>query len=283
MRNNFEYAGRIGKVARKAVVLGAAVLTVAGALVGSNKASATASGLTFYPSTDVYSKGNFHFDSDTFFDQNPSKGSVFSSIGLEYGTGPDKDGAFGRSELGFDIATNYGSGVNFGERLQFNAKTQIYNSDSSQTRVVAGVWGLGSKKLSSPNVIYLTGAKTFEFGRVHLGVAHSLAKSAALVTPRGNDDKTYLTVGYDKVFGNGKFQFTTDYYSGKSNISALAPAVIYYMNDKSDFQLGYIKYNDSSLRDTVYLGFDYNFGGSTPPTAEAPPAPETSTTAPAVN
>ena len=282
MRNNFDLT-KWTKTARKAATLGMAALAVAGTLTSVKPASATAAGLTFYPSTDVYSKGNFHFDSDTFFDRNPSNGSVFSTIGLEYGIGPDNNKAFGRSEIGFDVVTNSFGGINFGERLLFNGKTQLYNNDKSQTRVVAGVWGVGSKKVAAPDVVYVTGAKTFSFGRIHLGVANSLAKRSTISTPAGNDDRTYFTAGYDKVFANGKLQFTTDFYSGKSAVSVLAPGIIYYLNDKSDFQLGYIRFNDRSLRDQVYLGFDYNFGGPTPPTATTPPAPETSTAAPAVN
>jgi hypothetical protein len=276
LRNNFEYVGRMGKVARKAALFGAAALAIAGTLVGSKPAAATPSGLTFYPSTDVYGKGVFHFDSDNFFDRNIGNGAL-SSIGLEYGIGPDNDGAFGRSEIGLDVLTNSFGGVNFGDRVSFNAKTQLYNNDDSQTRVVAGVWGLGGKKLGSPNMIYLTGSKNFEFGRVHLGVANSLASKGTI----GTNNRTFLTAGYDKVFANNKLQFTVDYYSGKSTLSAIAPGIIYYLNDKSDFQLGYIHFNNSAYRSNIYLGFDYNFGAGADRVNTEAPATETSTMAPA--
>ena len=276
LRNNFEYVGRMGKVARKAALFGAAALAIAGTLAGSKPASATASGLTFYPSTDIYGQGVFHFDADNFFDRNVGNGAL-SSIGLTYGVGPDNNKAFGRSEIGFDILTNSFGGVNAGDRLTFNAKTQLYNNDDSQTRVVAGVWGLGGKKLNSPNVIYLTGAKSFEFGRLHLGVANSLASKGTI----GTGNRTFLTAGYDKVFANNKLQFTLDYYSGKSTISAVAPGIIYYLNDRSDFQLGYIHFNNSAYRSNIYLGFDYNFGPGTDRIVNDAPATETSTSAPA--
>jgi hypothetical protein len=275
LRNNFECVGRLGKVARKAALFGAAALAVAGTLVGSKPAAATPSGLTFYPSTDIYGKGVFHFDADTFFDQDIRNGSAVSSIGLQYGAGPDNDGAFGRTEFGFDVATNPFGGVNFGDRLAFNAKTQLYNNDDAQTRVVAGIWGLGSKKLFAPNVIYLTGSKNFEFGRIHLGVANSLASKGTI----GTSNRTFLTAGYDKVFANNKLQFTVDYYSGKSTISAIAPGIIYYLNDRSDFQLGFVKFNNSAFRDNIYLGFDYNFGPGTDRVVDEAPATETSTAA----
>jgi hypothetical protein len=277
LRNNFKSLGRIRKVA----ALGAAVAAVAGALVSSKPASATAAGLTFYPSTDIYSKGNFHFDADYFFNEKARFGSDASTFGLSYGVGPETDGAFGRSEVGFDYVTNSGD-LSVGKRLSFNAKTQLYNNDDSQTRVVAGIWGLGSRSASAPNVGYLLGSRNFEFGRIHVGVARALRDVVG-------DDRNFIQLGYDKVFADGKLQFTTDYYSGKSAISALAPGIIYYLNDKAAVQLGYIRYNNRDLGEQIYFGFDYNFGGSSNPTpgtaaegsADAP-APETSTSAPAV-
>lgn len=268
----------LSKVVSKAFGLGAAAVLVAGALTTAKPANATAAGLTFYPSTDIYGAGNYHFDSDTFIDGGSSKnGAQVTSLGLTYGFGNEGDGALGRSEIGFDYVSNYfGTSANIGERLLFNAKTQLFNN--KDTRVVAGIWGLGSKKLFAPNVAYLTGSKNFSFGRVHLGVARSLQKESVV----GND-RTNLTVGYDKVFADGKFQFTVDYYTGNNSYSALAPGLIYYINDKAAVQIGYIKPNDEvafGAKSQIYLGFDYNFGGSRTEGAPAP-APETSTSAPA--
>jgi len=289
LRNNFEYVGRKGKVTRKAALLGAAALAVAGTLVGSKPAAATPSGLTFYPSTDLYGKGTFHFDADTYTSTS-LKNATATSIGLEYGLGPDNSGSLGRSELGFDYVTSNTNSISFTKRLLLNAKTQLYNNDASQIRVVAGFWGLGSSGSSNDiaagrsvypgNVGYLLASKNFEFGRIHVGVAHSFAKTSVI----GND-KTYLQLGYDKVFAGNKLQFTADYYSGKSAISALAPGIIYYLNDKSDFELGYVHYNDRSIspRNQIYLGFDYNFGPGTEKTNTTAPAPETDTAAPAKN
>ena len=119
------------------------------------------------------------------------------------------------------------------------------------------------------------------FGRVHLGVARSLQKESVV-----GEDRTNLTVGYDKVFAGGKLQFTIDYYTGDNTYSALAPGLIYYINDKAAVQIGYIRPNDEvafGAKNQVYLGFDYNFGGSLDKKApESAPAPETSTSAPAM-
>ena len=276
---------------RKAFGIGAATLAIAGALCGAKSANATPAGLTFYPSTDIYGSGNYHFDADTFVGADDSKtGAQVSSIGLTYGFGDGSDSTFGRSEIGFDYLANYfnndftlqddgsKSGYSTGQRMLFNAKTQLFNNED--TRVVAGIWGLGSKAVFAPNVAYVTGSKNFSFGRVHLGVARSLQSENVV-----GEDRTNLTVGYDKVFAGGKLQFTVDYYTGDNTYSALAPGLIYYINDKAAVQIGYIRPNDAvafGAKNQVYLGFDYNFGGSLDKKVpESAPAPETSTSAPA--
>ena len=270
MQNKFSRIAAHGGARKKELRVLAASAAVVAATVAAQQlpAHATASGLTFYPSTDIYGKGNIHFDAD-YFSRSGTDTSA-TSLGLSYGLGPEKDGALGRTELGFDYVTS-GSGISAGKRLLFNIKTQLFNNDKSGTRVVAGFWGVGARgniatgqSVFPPNVGYLLGSKNFSFGRLHLGVAHSFAKKDVLATPGGNADRTYLQLGYDKLFANNKFQFTADFYSGKSSISTFSPGLIYYPNNRSDFQIGLIHYNDSTVapsRNQIYVGFDYNFSG----------------------
>jgi hypothetical protein len=273
LRNNLKAVN-----CKKAIAVGAVMAAVAAGLTMSKPAQATPAGLTYYPSTDIYGKGNFHFDSDTFLNQDDTKQGAFgTSIGLSYGTGPDRDGAFGRSEVGVDYITS-GDGFSVGKRFQANAKTQLYNNDDSQIRAVAGIWGLGSRSIASPNIVYALASKNFPtIGRFHVGVAQSLQKKSTV-----GDDRTNLQLGYDRVFADGKFQFTLDYMTGDTTYSALAPGLIYYINDKAGVQVGYVRPNDKRIfgNDLIYLAFDYNFGGSRTEAAPAP-APETSTEAPA--
>jgi hypothetical protein len=259
------------------VGLGVAAAVVAGAVTSATPANATAAGLTFYPSTDIYGAGNYHFDSDTFIGEidGVDGDANITSIGLSGGFGKEDDSTFGRNEAGFDYFTNSGSS-SLKSRLWFNAKTQLFNNED--TRVVAGAWGVGSKSALAPNVAYVVGSKNFEFGRVHLGVARSLQDKDIV-----GKDRTNLQLGYDKVFADGKFQFTLDYYTGDTSYSALAPGIIYYINDKAAVQLGYVKPNSEGafgFNSQIYLAFDYNFGGSRTEGAPAP-APETSTSTPA--
>lgn len=266
---------------KSAVLTGAALAMVGmGLQATTEKAGASPSGLTFVPSTDIYTKSNFHFDADTVGQGTRMNG--FMSYGLSAGIGPERDGAFGRTEVGLDY---FGSilgastgGISTHKRFWLNAKTQLYNNSENGTRVVAGFWGLGDKAIASPNYGYLLGSKSFDFGRVHLGVARSFANRTSIVTPAGNADKTSLQLGFDRVFGGGKWQFTADYYTGKGGYNAFSPGLIYYMNEKSDFQIGLIRFNDKSVlpsRNQIYIGFDYNFGKGAPATPAPAPPPET--------
>lgn len=290
MFNSFESIRRAVKCPKMgpALVLGA-VLSLAG-----KKAQAIPSTLTFYPSTDIVSQGSFHFNASNY--SKALKNTTFTSGGLTYGLGPDKDGFFGRTELGVDYITggsslaDPGNGIGFGKRLWFNAKTQLYNNDKQSARLVAGFWGAGARgslKESTfpPDTIYLLGSKSFgNYGRFHLGVAHVLQKQTFVGDANGNADRTPLQFGYDKTFAKGKLQFTFDAWTGKSAYSMIAPGLLYNINDKSDVQIGYLHFNSNivdsrgnNVRNQIYMGFDYTFDfkkpAATPPATPAAAAP----------
>src|SRR4028119_442215 len=79
----------------------AALLVLAGALhTQTKRAVADGDALLGYPTTDIVDKGDFHLDVDTL--GKGLKFDAYRSVGLTYGLGPDKDGLFGRTEVGFD-------------------------------------------------------------------------------------------------------------------------------------------------------------------------------------
>jgi len=241
----------------------------------SREAAATPATLGFYPATDIYGKGSFHLDVDTY--GRGLKTDSVVSTGVTYGIGPERDGFLGRSEIGFDYLLSLGGSTpsaSTSKRLSFNLKTQLYNNDDSGTRIVAGGWGLGSKEIFAPDIGYLLGSKAFKWGRVHLGVAHSFADDEVIAV--GDDaDKTSLQLGFDRYI-TPKIQFAVDYYSGKNAYAGVQPTIYYYVNDKASFGLGLMRFNAESVapsRNQIYACFDYNFGGSSSPAAAATPAP----------
>lgn len=244
-----------------------ASLLVAGA---PRLASASPATVTIYPSTDIYRKGDFHLDSDIVTGK--FRNTTFASAGLNYGLGPDTDKPFGRNDIGVEYLPAPLSGVSAGNRIVFNAKTQLYSQVAKPgnmgLRLVLGLRGVGRRgdplagnSTAPKDVAYLVASREFAFGRVHIGVARSFATRAFLLTPAGNAARTYLELGYEKQLGP-HFRFAADYYSGKSSISAFAPSLIWYVDNKASFQLGYIRYNDGSVspRDQIYGGFNYDFG-----------------------
>ncbi len=255
----------------------AAALLVAGAATfAARPASATPSTLGFYPSTDIYGKGNIHFDADTYQSSNFRTG-VVTTAGLTYGIGPDNSNPFGRTEAGYDYNFGAPGSLSFGKRIFGNFKTQLYNNDDAQTRVVFGGWGLGDSNLN-PNYAYLLGSKNFSsFGRIHVGVARGLSDGYF-----GGSNQTSLHLAYDRTISS-KLSFCADYYSGKGPASGVQPTFYYYPNDKCDFGLGYFRANSGSVspRNQLYICFDYNFDLKRSEPAATPPAPDTNTETPA--
>lgn len=234
---------------------------VAGALAVATPAHATPSTLGFYPSTDVYSDGTFHFDFDSYSDGFTE--DFFPSFGITYGIGD-------KAEIGFDYDMS-NSGNKFGENIFFNAKYKFLDGGADGISAAVGGWGLGDKDLRA-NIGYIKASKNFDFGRVHVGVARSFGRTSVV-----GDDKTSLTLGYDKYI-TPKLQFAVDYYSGKNAYAGVQPTLYYYINEKSNFGLGYMLYNDSDLEDQVYFCFDYNFDFKKTAEVVTPaPAPETTT------
>ena len=250
---------------KKLVAAGVAVAAISG-VAGLKPAAATPATLGFYPATDIYGDKVFHFDVDRYsIDDFKGTGNA-DTYGLTYGIG-DKGGPAGRNEIGFDYYSN--SGVNFGKSLYFNGKTQLYDDADKGVRVVGGLWLAGSTDNALvSNTGYLLGSKTFEFGRIHLGVAHAFTDKNI----GGNDaDTTFLQLGYDRAI-TPKVLFVADYYSGKSLISGVQPTLYYSVNDKASFGLGYFFCNEPKNtgfnNDQLYLCFDYNFGGPKAPVGE---------------
>lgn len=267
----------------KPLALGACALVAAS--FAAPQAHAFPSALGAYPSTDIYTKDNIHLDVASYSSTN-LKNIVLPTAGLTYGIGPDRSGALGRSEAGFDFNFSSAGSVSFGKRIFFNAKTQLYNNDAQQIRVVAGGWALGDST-ANPNYLYLLASKNFNrIGRFHVGYAYGASRgvfnttsATGLTTAPG---RSSLHLAYDRLI-TPKLQFVVDYYSGKSPFAGVQPTVYYSVNDKAGFGLGYFRLNNkaATVRNQLYLQFLYNFdfkkAAAAPTTGNSNPAPSTGT------
>lgn len=266
MRNILKFSGR-------KQVVGAALLAASAAFLAAKPAQATPATLGFYPATDIYGDKVFHFDADRYSTTDFRGAGSFDTAGLTYGIG-DREGAFGRSEIGFDYALN-GVAGKADNQLFYNAKTQLYNNSDNGTRVVGGIWLAGpSNNIGVSNTGYILGSKSFSFGRIHAGIAHAFTDKNI----GGNAaDTTFVQLGFDRAI-TSKLLFAADYYSGESAISGIQPTIYYAVNDKASFGIGYFfnkEINGVGDNDQLYLCFDYNFGGpkSSPPAEGSPGAP----------
>lgn len=253
------------------------------AAIAAPSAHAFPSALGAYPSTDVYTKENIHLDVASYSNTN-LKNIILPTAGLTYGIGPDKSGLLGRSEIGFDFNYSSAGSVTFAKRIFFNAKTQLYNDDKQQIRVVAGGWNLGDSTVN-PNYVYLLASKNFNrIGRFHVGYAYGISRgvfnttSAGVTTAPG---RSSLHLAYDRLI-TPKLQFVVDYYSGKSAFAGVQPTLYYSVNDKAGFGVGYFRLNNkaSTVRNQLYLQFLYNFDfkkAAAPTTGNSNPAPSTGT------
>jgi hypothetical protein len=224
-----------------------------GLLTASRPASATDSGLGFYPTADIYAPGTFHFDYDTF--GSGLKTNIGTSVGLEYGFGKGTDGLFGRNEIGVDFLVSSGAGFGSNsadERIALNFKTQLYNNDEKGVRLAAGVAGIGSRRNFGAVDARLLGYKAFSFGRVHAGVWRAFGRA------NGVDDTGGLQLGFDRAVTK-KIIVGADWRSGPTGF--FAPCVIYNFNDKAGIELCVGRANSSGVtpRWQTYMAFDYNF------------------------
>ena len=145
---------------KKMVAAGVAATAILGA-ASLKPAAATPATLGFYPATDIYGDKVFHFDADRYSTTDFDGDGAGDTFGLTYGIG-DREGAFGRNEVGFDYLSNGGK---FSDSLFFNAKTQLYSNEANGVRAVGGLWLAGdtNNPLVS-NVGYLLASKSFDFG-----------------------------------------------------------------------------------------------------------------------
>lgn len=230
-----------------------AALLVAGALLGAlaaPAAHATGSGLGFYPTADIYPSGNYHFDADSF--GSGLKTDVGNSVGLEYGFGGDRDGLFGRNEVGFDyVLSGFGSSTP-ADRVALNFKTQLYNNSDKKERISIGFGGLGVSNTTTSTNLRLLGYKAFSFGRVHAGVFKDIKLRS------GGSESGGLQLGFDRSIGKSTI-VGIDYRSGPNGFTA--PCIIYNINNKAGVELAVGFANNSSVspRTRTYLAFDYNF------------------------
>jgi len=258
------------------------LFAAAAMLATPTAAWADGNSLIGYPQSNIITKNAFHVDWDTVGVNAAT--NVFSAIGVTYGLGSgllgrrpsddgsDSNGILGRSEVGVDYLLTAGNSVATfvptNERFFFNFKTQLYNDDTSKTRIVAGIYNFGSNSLATAREVYILASEDRPWGKIQVGVQHAFGHQEGLETPAGNADRTYVQVSYNRHLWQRLFGAYAG-VTGRSTQTRQSVAVAYYLDNtyKGSFALGYLLYNDASVRpqrNQVYFGFDYDWGGRAP-------------------
>jgi hypothetical protein len=253
------------------------LITAAAVLLAPLPARADGNSLIGYPQSNVTARNAFHFDWDTVGIKAGT--NVFSAAGVTFGLGSglrggkdksDKDGILGRTEIGVDYLLTAGDVVptfaSAHDRFFFNFKTQLYNNDKAGTRVVVGGYNIGVNELGTSRDLYvLTSKEDRRLGKLQFGLAHAFGEEFGLKTPAGNADRTYLQLSYNRHVWQRLYGAYAG-YTGLSAQSRQSVALAYYLDNtyKGSFAIGYLRYNDDSVRpgrDQIYFGFDYDWGG----------------------
>ena len=265
-------------LSRSSIQLIARVIAATALLLSvAGRAGADGNSLIGYPQANIIGENAFHLDVDTVGQK--ASTNAFTGLGITWGLGSgllgrsgdkgDKDGILGRSEVGVDYVLSAGpfvpTIVESRDRFFFNFKTQLYNDDASQTRVVVGGYNLGAASLATPRELYILAARTHKWGKLQIGLTHAFGPEQGLITPAGNADRTYLQASFNRKLV-GRLYGAYAGYTGLSTQSRSSVAVAYYLDStyKGSFALGLLRYNDHTVQPgqyQVYFGFDYDWGG----------------------
>lgn len=232
-----------------------------------------------------------------------------NAVGLTYGLGPDTNGLFGRTEVGFDYVLSAGpyAGVSIPagtspegndgalpglfttntltpeQRIFWGAKTQIFNDPKTMTRMVAGGYLFGSKDANAGDLGFVSiSRQTLKYGYIQGGIVHSFAGEKAIETLDGHSDHWFYQLDYAYQV-KSRLVAGFNAYSGRSTESAIFPAIIYFISDdyNTSVTLGDFHFWDQTVRpsgDQTYVQFDYYFNGPShvrrPYPPATPPAPK---------
>ncbi len=218
-------------VNKRAVLI--ALMASAMMAIGS-AAYATPSTLIWIPSTDIQS-GSMHLGIDIY--EASGDGDLPTDYGLTFGNGE------------FEYGVDYFEGID--DPVFFNAKALLIDESPTSPRLVAGVYGLGTRSATSSSIIYLLGSKTFPIGRFTAG--YGVGRKAAL-----GEDNAMILLGFDKALSD-RWWAAVDYQGGKSAFGALNAGVAYTFSPTTSVIVGRDWYNDRSIPDTLTAQLDMNF------------------------
>ena len=213
----------------------ALLLWVLWAAVLPHPASATPSTLIWIPSGDVQPSGTVHAGIDDYFGRHG--GHVPADFGITFGVR--------RAEIGVDVLSG-------ADDVFLNAKLLVAPETRRRPQIAFGAYGLALTSAAPDyNMLYLIGAKTFPWGRVHLGL---LRGSRAALGP----DNVMLLAGVERQLSD-KWWAAIDYQSGDSAFGAFSFGVAYTLRPGLSVLVGWDWYNADDSEDTLTVQLDWQW------------------------
>ena len=243
---------------------------------------ATPSTHIWTPSTDIQTYGKIHINADYYFptasrDHAGNRTFVQQVYGPTFSLLSDKpqENLLGKlwsplgkvmAEAGFDYKRGLGSTLDnwplYGH-FKFGVPEVAYFKNMPAFAI--GAYDMGYKRNQTDNnVWYLTAAKTISVDKLNLGrfsAGYFTGNSRTLLDENGSSDNSGPILVWERTMAeiSDRLWFCVDYQGTRSAYGAINYGFSWKFNDNVSVILGYDKYNNPDLRDTITLQFDIDF------------------------
>ena len=218
-----------------------AMLCVALALMVATLVHACPTSLIWIPCTDIQESHSLCLGLSHYRPADPD--DYFTDLYATYGVSD-------RVEVGLDWL------LDEPHPLSFNAKALLLQDDAHHPALAVGLMGFGTRRdMTDYNIAYLLLAQTF--GRARVTAGYGRGNRGALGV-----DPDILLLGLDGYLDRAEqWWWCVDYESGKNSWGALSFGVSHPVGARGSLTVGFNRYNDRTLGDTLYLGAGWKIGG----------------------
>ena len=236
------------------------------AILESSFCFATPSTHIWAPSTDIQPFGIFHITGDMYLptemDSAGNRPNTITDEGLTVGLLPFEKF---NVEAGFDYKTGFGALDNY--PMYFNAKAGMPENTFNKffPALAVGIYDIGTKgERTNFNIVYGKIAKTFNAGSFNLGrlsAGYFYGNDQLLLNEDGEKDNNGFFGAWERTITeiSDKLWLCIEYQGTKSVYGCWNVGGSWKFTDTVSMLVGFERYNDHSLADTVTLQFDIDF------------------------
>ncbi len=235
-------------------------------LSGTNFLHATPSTHIWAPSTDVQAYGVIHITGDMYLpvgrDSAGIRPDTVTNEGLTVGVLPFEKFNI---ETGFDHKTGLGDLDDY--PIYFNAKGGIPEEAFGEffPALAVGAYDIGTREdRTDYNIIYGKAAKTFKVGDFNLGrisAGYFNGNDKLLLNADGEKDNDGFFGAWERTMTeiSDKLWLCVEYQGTKSSYGALTFGGSWKFSDNVSMIVGFDRFNNRNLADTVTIQFDVDF------------------------